>query len=78
MKKGGSDFAKIKLNTETGEIEKIKDENEKDAVEVSAEEAERVQQSPNAKLVARVLHIHQSPGCIYVVKSNGSVVKICR
>lgn len=76
----GSDskYLEIKIKTDNGAIIKIKDENEIDAIEVSTEEAERIQQSPDVKNVAMILHIHASPGCIYVVKANGQVVKICR
>jgi hypothetical protein len=67
---------KIKINTETGEIVKIKDENGADAIEVSAEEVEQVQQNPNTKNVATILHTHSSPGCIYLVLA-GWAYKIC-
>ena len=76
MTKNGSKYMKIKINTETGEIVKIKDENGKNATQVSAEEAEQVQQNPNTKNVATILYTHSSPGCVYVV-FGGWAYKIC-
>jgi hypothetical protein len=76
MTKNGSKYMKIKINTETGEVVKIKDENGKNATQVSAEEAEQVQQNPNTKNVATILHTHSSPGCVYLI-SGGWAYKIC-
>jgi hypothetical protein len=76
MKKDSSKYIKIKVETESGNIVKIKDENENDAIEVSEQELREIQQSPNTRQVAEILHTHSSPGCIYVV-IRGWVRKVC-
>jgi hypothetical protein len=76
MVKAGSNFMKIKIKTLNGDIEKIKDENEVDAIEVSEAEIQQVQQNPNTKKVAEILYTHASPGCIYVVV-GGWARRVC-
>lgn len=76
MKKVSSKYIKIKIETESGNIVKIKDGNENDATDVSEQEFREVQQHPNTRQVAEILHAHSSPGCIYVVV-RGWVRKVC-
>ena len=76
MAKAGSKYMKIKINTDTGEIVKIKDEHGNNATEVSAQEAAQVQQDLNTTNIATIFHTHSSPGCVYLI-SGGWAYKIC-
>ena len=66
MTKSGSKYMKIKINTDTGEVVKIKDEKGLDATAISKQEAEQVEQNPNTTHIAKILHLHSSPGCVYL------------
>jgi hypothetical protein len=76
MEKGRSKFMKIKINTETGEVVKIKGVNNEKPIEVSDNEVEQILQDPNTTNIAKLLHTHSSPGCIYIV-SGGWAYKFC-
>ena len=67
MSKSGSKYMKIKINTETGEVVKIRDENNNKATKVDPTEMEQISQSQGFKHVGTILHAHSSPGCIYLI-----------
>ena len=63
MKKGGSKYMKIKINTDTGELAKVRDENDNPATEMTEVELQQMYQSPGGiKHVGTILHAHSSPG----------------
>ena len=70
-----SKYFKIKIDTETGKVKKIKDEHDKDATELTPQELEQLYQSEFEYLGA-IFYTHSSPGCVYYV-IGGWAVKIC-
>jgi len=77
MKKGGSKYMKIKLETATGNVVKVVDENGKKAKKVTQTALQQIYQSKNGvKHVGTILHTHSSPGCITVVIA-GKAFKLC-
>jgi uncharacterized protein Veg len=77
MIKGGSKHMKIKLETATGKVVKVEDENGKKATEVTPAEIEQIYQSKGFKYVGVILHAESSPGCVYVITASGRAVKVC-
>ena len=77
MKKGGSKYMIIKLETATGNVVEMVDENGKKAKKVTQKAMQQIYQSKKGfKHVATILHSHSSPGCVYV--SMGSLIfKLC-
>jgi hypothetical protein len=79
MGQSGSGKIKIKVKTEDGEFDQIKDNSGNDALPVSQQEVDQIIQSPNGfKYVGVILHADYNPTCVYVRKANGQVVKVCR
>jgi hypothetical protein len=79
MAKGGSGKIKIKVKTETGEVDQIKDNSNNDATPVTPQKLEPFYQSPNGfKYVGVILHADYNPKCVYVITASGRVVKVCR
>ena len=77
LTKSGSKKMKIKIKTETGELDKVTDENNNDATEMTAEEVEQMYQNPEGfKFIGLVLYTHSSPGCV-VYYSGGKYRKVC-
>jgi len=63
MTKGGSKHMKIKVETETGKVVKVVDENGNEATPVDPNELEKIYQSKGGlKYVGVILHTHSSPG----------------
>ena len=71
------EYMTIKISTETGDIIKIRDEHEQDPTRFEGEEDD-LKKLPGYLEVAKIYYAHSSPGCIFVRKSNGQIVKICR
>jgi len=79
MGQDGSGKIKIKVKTETGEVDQIKDNSGNDATQVTEQELQEVYQSPNGfKYVGVILHADYNPKCVYVITASGRVVKVCR
>ena len=70
-----SKYFKMKINTETGEVVKIKDEHENSGTQLTPQELEQLYQS-DFKYVGAIFHTHSSPGCVYYVV-GGWAIKIC-
>jgi len=63
MTKGGSKHMKIKVETATGKVVKVVDENGNEATRVDLKELEEIYQSKDGfKYVGSILHAHSSPG----------------
>lgn len=63
MSKSGSKYMKIKIETETGKVVKVKDENNNPPTEMTLGELEQIYQSPDGiKYVGTILYAHSSPG----------------
>lgn len=78
MTKGGSEKMKIKIDTETGEVDKIRDENNFEATEMTPEEIQQMYQSPDGpRHIGIILQTHSSPKCM-VYCSGGKCYQICR
>ena len=78
MAKGGSTKMKIKIKTDTGGVDKITDENNNEATEMTPDEIEQMYQSPDGpKYIGTILHTHSSPGCV-VYCSGGKCYMVCR
>ena len=77
MTKGGSKHMKIKVETETGKVVKVVDENGNEATPVDPKEIEKIYQSEDGfKYVGTILYTHSSPGCVYLCL-GGTWYKIC-
>ena len=77
MTESGSKRMMITLDTETGKVVKVEDENLKEATRVDSKELEGIYQSKDGfKYVGLILHAHSSPGCLYFVL-GGWGWKIC-
>ena len=78
MTKGGSKNMKIKVETETGKVVKVVDENGNEATPVDPKEIEKIYQSKDGfKYVGSILHAESSPGCSYYF-FGGRFFRICR
>ncbi len=78
MTEGGSKYMKITLNTETGEVVEVVDENGNEATRVDPEEVKKIYHSKDGlRYVGLILHAHSSPGCFYWVY-NGYFYQICQ
>ena len=78
MTKGGSKKMKIKVKTDTGDLDRVTDENNNEATEMTADEVEQLYQNPaGVKHVGTILHAHSSPGCVYYFY-RGRYYKVCR
>ena len=78
MTKDGSKKIKIKVKTETGEVDQLSDNSDNDATPVTPQELEQIYQSPNGfKYVGVILHAVTNPKCVYVVTASGRAVKVC-
>ncbi len=79
MAQGGSKKIKIKIKTETGEVDQLSDNSDNDATPVSPQELADVYQSPNGfKYVGVILHSVINPRCVYIITASGRAVKVCR
>ena len=77
MTKGGSKHMKMKVETGTGKVVKVVDENGNEATPVDPEEIEKIYQSKDGfKYVGSILHAHSSPGCVYYF-IGGYAYKFC-
>ena len=76
MTKSGSKKMKIKIKTDTGKVDKITDENNNPATEMTPEQIEQMYQGGPQHL-ATVLFMHSSPGCV-VYCSGGKCYRVCR
>jgi hypothetical protein len=77
MTEHGSKRMMIALDTGTGNVVKVEDENRNEATRVDSKELEGIYQSKNGfKYVGSILHVHSSPGCLYFVL-GGWGWKIC-
>jgi hypothetical protein len=74
----GSNYMVIKVETETGKVVEVADENGKPATKMDPKEVQEIYNSKNGfRHVGVVLHAHQSPGCVYY-SYGGWVYRICR
>ena len=77
MKKAGSKYMKIKLDTATGNVVKVIDENGKKAKKVTEKALRQIYQSKNGfKHLGTILYTHSSPGCITVIIA-GKAFQLC-
>jgi hypothetical protein len=77
MTKSGSKHMKIKLDTATGKMVEVVDENGNPATPLNQAEIDRIYQSPDGfKYVGVILHAESSPRCIYLVL-GGTGYRIC-
>ena len=77
MTKGGSKKMKIKIKVDTGEVDRIIDENNNDATEMTPQEIQQMYQSPDGpRHIGTILQTHSSPKCM-VYCSGGKCYKIC-
>jgi len=76
MTKSGSNKMKIKIKTNTGKLDKITDENNNAATEMTPEEITQMYQG-GPQHIGTILFTHSSPGCV-VYCSGGRCYKICR
>ena len=77
MTKSGAKKMKIKIKTDTGELDKVTDENGNEATEMTPDEVEQMYQSPDGpKYVGTILYTHSSPGCV-VYYYRGKYRKVC-
>jgi hypothetical protein len=53
---------KIKVKTETGEVEPIKDNQNRDATWLSEQESEQIYNSKDTQHLGEILYRHASPG----------------
>jgi len=70
-----SKYFKLKISTETGELKKVNDENDRDAKQLNPQELEQFYQSDYVYTGA-IFYTHQSPGCVIVI-IGGKAFKIC-
>ncbi len=72
-----SQRAIITVETETGNVAKVVDENGNKATKLTPEELHKIYESQEGlKYVGTILHSHSSPGCIYII-IGGWAFKIC-
>jgi 1,4-dihydroxy-2-naphthoyl-CoA synthase len=76
MTKSGSNKMKIKIKTDTGKLDKLTDENNNTATEMTPEEIEQMYQD-GPQHVGTILFTHSSPGCV-VYCSGGRCYRVCR
>jgi hypothetical protein len=78
MEERGSKHMVITVETETGRVVKVVDENGNEATRVDAEEIDKIYHSEDGfKYVGTILHAESSPGCAYLVIA-GWGFRICR
>jgi len=77
MTQGGSKYMKIKISTETGEVVKVKDENNNKATELTLAELQQIYDTQNPQHIGTILYTHSSPGCVTVIV-GGVARRICR
>ena len=77
MAKGGSRYMRIELETATGKVVKIVDENGKKAKKVTSTKLQQIYGSKNGfKHIGTILYTHSSPGCITVIIA-GKAFQLC-
>ena len=76
MTQGGSKYMKIKINTQTGEVVKVRDENNNKATKVDPTEIEQISQAQGFKHVALILYAQSNPRCVYYVY-GGDYYRLC-
>ena len=77
MTKKGSKYTKIKIETDTGMLVNVKDENKNKASELTPEELKEIYQNPAGfKYLGVIFHTHSSPGCV-IVHIGGKALRIC-
>jgi hypothetical protein len=76
MTKSGSNKMKIKIKTDTGKLDKITDENNNAATEMTPAEITQMYQG-GPQHIGTVLFTHSSPGCV-VFCSGGRCYRVCR
>jgi hypothetical protein len=78
MTKSGSKHMKIKLDTATGNMVEVADENGNPATPVTQTDMDQIYQSQGGfKYVGVILHAESSPGCVYFIV-GGRAFKVCR
>ncbi|MBE9572831.1 MAG: hypothetical protein IMF11_19580 [Proteobacteria bacterium] len=77
MTERGSEHMIITVDTETGKVVNVLDENGKKATPVDPKEVEQIYQSKGFKYVGVILHAESSPGCSYFF-FGGNFFRICR
>jgi len=76
MTNGESKYTIIKVETATGNIVSVEDENGQPAKRVDPEEIEMIYDKAGFTYVTTTCHSHSSPGCVYVW-IRGWPFKIC-
>jgi len=77
MAQGGKKKMKIKVKTQTGELDKVTDNNDNPATPVTEAELQQIYQSPDGfKYLGVILYAENSPGCVYYI-SGGWAYKVC-
>jgi len=76
MTQGGSKKIKIKLKTQTGELEKITDEKNNQATQVDPTEIQQIYDGQGFKYLGVVLQAQTNPMCVYYYY-RGVYWKIC-
>ena len=67
----------ITVETKTGKVVKVVDENGNDATEVDPKDIEEIYKSKDGfKYVSTILHAHSSPGCVYI-SWGGNYYALC-
>ena len=76
MESGESKYTIIKIETATGQIVSVEDENGNPAEKVDSKELERIYDGAGFTYVTTTCHSHSSPGCVYIW-IRGWPFKIC-
>ena len=76
MESGESKYTIIKIETATGQIVSVEDENGNPAEKVDSKELERIYDGVGFTYVTTTCHSHSSPGCVYIW-IRGWPFKIC-
>lgn len=77
MTEAGSKQMIITVDTKTGKVVKVVDENGNEATRVGPERLEKIYNSEDGfKYVGSILHAHASPECVYIIVAGYAFV-IC-
>ena len=77
MTKNGSKQMIITLDTETGKVVSVVDDQGNKPTRVAPEELDKIYHSRDGlRYVGTILYAHSSPGCIYI-RFGGEGYKIC-
>jgi len=77
MTKGGSKYTKIKIETDTGQLIKITDENGNNATQLTPDDLKEIYQNPAGfRYLGTIFHTHSSPGCV-IIHIGGTALRIC-